>query len=741
MPKRTRITVPAIFIACALMLGLLNGLTPASASTQEWVKEIDMSRVNLRTSPDKTITAVNCSQDAQHSFAIKSWSATGSVLGTFPVLASGKRWGNPCSGGVEQTGPDGILYIPYYDYSNGYVDFPSSLKAVKGGVTKWTYTPAKNCAGHGVEVADIVVNTANVYVLLISSCSASNYVHELVKISPITGAQVFRKNIGVYQVQNPHYALAAHQSGLVVRLGSRPSYTFKYFDFNGVEATAKRYVLNLQGNEIYAPMDGNDAQIRVSPDGTLTVAIGGNDSSIPCSESRDRVKKLIRRSLSGTVQTVNLAAECFAAESIRVLPNGTTIFLRTSMSDGDYDNPTRPILSVSTSGGITYPVVSLAIGSTNAVYGIRYFEVDGNGNIVLLRDVVQRGGEHDEYVSADVLASSGILKSRTTTPTNFNNGQQDVTRLGGYSMMAIANGSLYFVAAGKVTKLALPEIGMDYPRNTLLASAPPGTTQQNYVALGDSFSSGEGVEPFDPTTDQSGNKCHRSELSYAKLLDQDPTLNVSLQKFVACSGAVTQHIAGTGDFGQLPQVTAITSTTKIVTLTFGGNNIGFKEYLTACLTPFAGSCNMSSSSYTMPKNKAQQQLPGELNNAYAAVKTRLDQVAPTAKVYVVGYPYVIRPYPVGGSGFCPVELSQDEGEAAKALTDTLNSEVNDAVTRLNDSRFRFVSATTSTSPFGEHDMCSSEPYFNNVEAWLSSGDGAKKVYTAHPNAKGQQAYA
>ena len=74
------------------------------------------------------------------------------------------------------------------------------------------------------------------------------------------------------------------------------------------------------------------------------------------------------------------------------------------------------------------------------------------------------------------------------------------------------------------------------------------TNKLEYVAMGDSFSSGEGVTPFITGTDKNApdeNRCHRSEDAYPLLLEEDEDLNLNLTAFVACSGATTSNITGT----------------------------------------------------------------------------------------------------------------------------------------------------------------------------------------------------
>src|SRR5437868_1539276 len=75
-------------------------------------------------------------------------------------------------------------------------------------------------------------------------------------------------------------------------------------------------------------------------------------------------------------------------------------------------------------------------------------------------------------------------------------------------------------------------------------SAPVASDRPyTYVALGDSYSAGEGLAPYSEGTDTppNGNDCHRSQTqSYVELLAHE--VNATTLKFLACSGAQTANI-------------------------------------------------------------------------------------------------------------------------------------------------------------------------------------------------------
>ncbi|MGQ1798923.1 PxKF domain-containing protein [Kocuria oceani] len=176
-----------------------------------------------------------------------------------------------------------------------------------------------------------------------------------------------------------------------------------------------------------------------------------------------------------------------------------------------------------------------------------------------------------------------------------------------------------------------------------------------YVALGDSFQSGEGAGDYLAPTDTDENKCHRSAMAYPKLLVAAGTVDLDLD-FGACSGALTEDLAVSHSPDRPPytdgiaQLDRLDSSTKLVTLGIGGNDLGFGPILTDCITtsvvdffnPFPDtSCE---SKYGDRLQDSYEQLVGNdlLGDVYKEVRRR----APFARVVVLGYP---RFYVEGGA--------------------------------------------------------------------------------------------
>lgn len=96
----------------------------------------------------------------------------------------------------------------------------------------------------------------------------------------------------------------------------------------------------------------------------------------------------------------------------------------------------------------------------------------------------------------------------------------------------------------------------------------------HYVNMGSSFAAGAGTGPAPAGSPQ---RCYQSSVNYAHLLSA--RLGLALDD-VSCGGATSAHIIG--PWNELPaQIEAVTSATRLVTITIGGNDLAFAGNLTA----------------------------------------------------------------------------------------------------------------------------------------------------------------
>ena len=181
-----------------------------------------------------------------------------------------------------------------------------------------------------------------------------------------------------------------------------------------------------------------------------------------------------------------------------------------------------------------------------------------------------------------------------------------------------------------------------------VALAFPAVAQSHppvYVALGDSYTAGPGIpnQLFDPLG------CFRSDHDYPHLVAQ--ALGLSLRD-VSCSGAETADMTSAQEvFGgaNRPQLQAVDAETDVVTLSIGGNDLGFTEISSDCtsLLPSGTPCQRR---YVTGAGDELARRISETAPKVAAVLTEIHRRAPRAKVFVVGYPAVL---PDGGTGCWP----------------------------------------------------------------------------------------
>jgi lysophospholipase L1-like esterase len=229
------------------------------------------------------------------------------------------------------------------------------------------------------------------------------------------------------------------------------------------------------------------------------------------------------------------------------------------------------------------------------------------------------------------------------------------------------------------------------------ASASSGV---NYVALGDSYSSGLGAGSYI----SSSGSCDRSTKAYPEqwAAQHSPTSFVS----VACAGATTADVIDS-------QASALSASTTLVSITIGGNDAGFSTVMETCVLSSTSTCV---SAVTKAETFVSSDLPGLLNSTLA--KIRAD--APSARIVVLGYPDL---YDLARSGSC-IGLSTQDRTALNGGADALDSALSAAASRYGDT-FADV-----RGQFSGHDICDSGSWLNSVNIFALSS-------SYHPTANGQ----
>jgi lysophospholipase L1-like esterase len=189
--------------------------------------------------------------------------------------------------------------------------------------------------------------------------------------------------------------------------------------------------------------------------------------------------------------------------------------------------------------------------------------------------------------------------------------------------------------------------------------AAPSTTGLSYVALGDSYSAGFGLSPFSFSTPADG--CFQAEQNYPHQVAA--RLGLSLDDRT-CSGAVTANIRDTPQntgVGIAPvQSDSLNTETDVVTVSIGGNDLGFGDVAAFCVSlgpgePILGDPlleNCSDYYHPLPDvdllaDKLDEVVAPALASTYALIAEK----APNAKVVVLGYPTIapdVENVPAGG---------------------------------------------------------------------------------------------
>src|SRR3984885_11539769 len=193
----------------------------------------------------------------------------------------------------------------------------------------------------------------------------------------------------------------------------------------------------------------------------------------------------------------------------------------------------------------------------------------------------------------------------------------------------------------------------------------------HYVALGDSYSSGVGAGSTSGSCDQSPN-------AYPKLWAV--ANSAASFTFAACSGARTSDVISS-------QLSSLSAATTLVSITIGGNDVGFSSIMETCVLKSTSSCE---SAVAAGEKYATGTLPGLLDTTLADIRAD----APNAKVIVLDYPDF---YDLSAA-FC-IGLSGADHQALDAGINELDGVIEAAAAAEGDT-FADVRAE-----FARHELC------------------------------------
>lgn len=305
------------------------------------------------------------------------------------------------------------------------------------------------------------------------------------------------------------------------------------------------------------------------------------------------------------------------------------------------------------------------------------------------------------------------------------------------------------------------------------------------VSLGDSYSSGEGIPPFygqdKPLAEKVRDEdwlAHRSQLSWSTMLEI-PGLSKTLGNynvktstsqeakwyFVASSGAETKHIITEGQEKKARKVLShdsndavgagIYSTTlpkqidifndidkntvDYVTLTIGGNDVGFANIITTCVV------KNNYIHFGKGLHDQIEEIWADFDTTKENIRKTYDEIEKSAgnqaEIIVAGYPKLLNEK--GNKGF----ISGAEATYVNANVVKFNAEIEKIVKECQDDpkggmNIHFVDVAPE---FDGHEAYTSDPWINEVMFLPRAEDindlSIKSDYSIHPNEKGAKAYA
>lgn len=239
-----------------------------------------------------------------------------------------------------------------------------------------------------------------------------------------------------------------------------------------------------------------------------------------------------------------------------------------------------------------------------------------------------------------------------------------------------------------------------------------------YVALGSSFAAGAGLGPLQP---DSPTLCARSMNGYPQHLARLRQLTIV---DMSCGGAVTRNLLRGGQFLQGPQRRTITRETRLVTITIGGNDVGYVGDLSMLAARHSNTVfgRLVRLFWNGPRTPAERHYD-VLGREILATLRAVHAAAPAARIIVATYPAILP-----RTGTCArLGLTIAEADAMRRVGNTLA-----AVTRA--AAHRGGALVVDMHVLGaDHDACSRTPW---TYGWTNAS-----LAPFHPTALGAVATA
>ncbi len=248
-------------------------------------------------------------------------------------------------------------------------------------------------------------------------------------------------------------------------------------------------------------------------------------------------------------------------------------------------------------------------------------------------------------------------------------------------------------------------------------SGPTRPAYHHYVAMGDSYT----AAPFVPITDMARG-CLRSSNNYPHLVAA--ALHIDDFRDRSCSGARTKHLPGSQRTGRglrvPPQFAALDKETDLVTVGIGANNYRLYAQIATVCRRTTGICPLHD------ERESLGHIVDQLQSALVPTLEQIKQLAPRARVLLVGYPKLLPPH--GDCARLPRMRPQDR-DTFRSINLRLREEMRASADEADVEFVDFYATSVG------HDICSRHP-------WVQGRIGSPQRGAAlHPLPAGQAALA
>lgn len=304
-----------------------------------------------------------------------------------------------------------------------------------------------------------------------------------------------------------------------------------------------------------------------------------------------------------------------------------------------------------------------------------------------------------------------------------------------------------------------------------LAPAAGGFAVLDYLALGDSYASGEGARAYLNGTDSEANNCHTSSKAYPALLTAD--LYHGGGHSVACSGAALRDLLPSPRYdgqtadkiafgkrsaaniqqilanflpGSLPQMSFMSHyQPAAATVSVGGNDVGFGNILQLCIAPHV-SPHFTNANACYETYEDRLELAHTIDaqeSPMTKLYKRLQAASPATTIYAVGYPLI-----AVDNGNCALNVHLSTSELALSIE--ITKQINNVISRA--ARAAGVNYVNIESALAGHRLCEVSSNLVAVNGLTAGDDGGITATLAahaltlnflgsesyHPNAYGYQ---